>query len=414
LEERIANKKKHRGNVIEQARQENLERIMEAYSQHYQRMTNRRNNRPKPQFYNVKVELTNKNVFKNQLERYLETGHFDNKETIPMHFQFTCFPNELEEEIDKRVHQQYFIYDFGEAMDFSSRWGFFEEYHYSVLEDHDQIHAYDVYMKRAKPLKVSFLKYFENIHSMSYEESNDECVPTTLMKYFQFKKEKTVLDVFHQASLDLYQKEWNRKDGVSSRMLLYFCKAKNITLLGFNQFEQNFIKYNKSEKGSNKYPAIIYYQVIGHFYIITDVNIIRSITSTFREGFSVSSSMVSNQERKPEGNKFFEASNLFASIYEDENNTGDKVFEKEFEILEKLTKNDVVLYPNKLNDRLRYYIEKFSMIPKYKHATLFNIGKIQLRNGATMAVKDTLIETEYAKSLCAKLDIVYLNQSFGS
>jgi hypothetical protein len=39
-------------------------------------------------------------------------------------------------------------------------------------------------------------------------------------------------------------------------------------------------------KKSRNYPAIIYYQARGHFYIITDESRIRSVTDKFRVGTS--------------------------------------------------------------------------------------------------------------------------------
>ena len=117
---------------------------------------------------------------------------------------------------------------------------------YQIIEDKPDVHKLDIPMKKSIPLKLSFLKYFDKINPISYEDHKGECVIKTLMEHLKIKKEKTITDILKEASIKLYNKEWNNKDGITSRMILYFCKEKNISCLGFDQKDKLFLMVIKS------------------------------------------------------------------------------------------------------------------------------------------------------------------------
>ena len=61
-------------------------------------------------------------------------------------------------------------------------------------------------------------------------------------------------------------------------MIKYLCEKKNISCLGFDEHNVEFVKHTLDRKRKNGYKAIVFYMFMGHFYGINDTEIILSIT----------------------------------------------------------------------------------------------------------------------------------------
>ena len=117
-----------------------------------------------------------------------------------------------------------------------------------------KVNKLDVPMKRGTPHTASFLKYFHKSDPISYQDFEGDCVMKTLMSYWNIKRENTVLESFDEASVELYQKNFNRSDGITSRMILYLCKKKNISCLGFCQKIKCLLKIHMTHRVARTMP----------------------------------------------------------------------------------------------------------------------------------------------------------------
>lgn len=97
----------------------------------------------------------------------------------------------------------------------------------------------DVRMYDAHPLGVEFLKHFESIDNISYEDHSGQCVVKVLSEYLGYK-ESFVQNIFEEAykklyDIDSYDRDYNYNFcGVTSKMVLYFCEKQKISCIGMD------------------------------------------------------------------------------------------------------------------------------------------------------------------------------------
>jgi hypothetical protein len=101
----------------------------------------------------------------------------------------------------------------------------------------------------------------------------------------------TIEKSFEEASNEIYRQSYNPEEGVSSRMILHMCKARNITCIGYDQNENTFVKHIADSTKKRKFKPIYFYLFMGHFYIITDPDIIKSMSAIERENNGFKSSI---------------------------------------------------------------------------------------------------------------------------
>jgi len=222
---------------------------------------------------------------------------------------FICSPSQLDNKISEFLKILFpFEDDYVEVTLIS--------YTYQVIKSMPKVDKQDVPMKRAIPLKLSFLRYFDNINKISYEDHKDKCVIEILKEHLKIKKEKTITDVLGEAAFKLYgNKNWKVEEGVTGRMIKYFCQDKNISCLGLDQKNKVFVKHTRDEKIGHKYNSIIFYYAVGHFYIINDKDAVRHISQTFKENNAITTSILNETQNKTEY-KYIEFDDLFKYNYE--------------------------------------------------------------------------------------------------
>ena len=243
------------------------------------------------------------------------------------------------------------------------------------------------------------------------------CVIKILSQHLKVS-EKWILQEFEKASQTAYTTSYIKEAGTTSRVLLEFCKQKNISLLGYNQNENLFVKHTQDKNGSKKYRAIVFYMFMNHFYIINDEATVRHLTQSAKEGLCISGFSV-----------------------REEVETTPKVFNYHYnlslkEVL-KLGENDIVFYgcheeadtrgprqqyyeqiqPEILTDMLKEYVKKTNDIPKIKMETRDRIKSLTLRNGTKLVLEATLMDRIPVTDLmvlCEKNQILFTNQSFST
>lgn len=288
---------------------------------------------------------------------------------------------------------------------------------FQIVQNMAKVNKLDVRMKRAKPLKASFLKWFQSIDDIAYEDFDDMCVPKALQHHLKIKKEKTITDVFREASLNLYGKEWDPKDGVTARMIEHLCKVKQVSLLGLDQKSKCFVKYNPTNR-CGAFKPIVFYMVAGHFYLITKD--VQTITQIFKENKVTVSSILKQETEKVEcAYVDFETISSIDknALDEDEhgNDTNIRNFEIEFKRLADLPANTTVLIKQgNLNKELIEYIKLYNECPEPKYDSKSKCKSLRFQNNITLTTTDCIVGNKIIQQICEKQSIPFKNQSFGT
>lgn len=265
----------------------------------------------------------------------------------------------------------------------------------------NKVNIMDVPMKRGKPLTTSFLKCFKSIDKISYEDHGGECVVKILKQFLGIKRDATLTDVFNEASQKFYNKDYVYSDGVTARMLLHFCKEKNISCLGFDQQTNMFVKNVADKSKGYKYKkSIVFYSCLSHFYLITDPDTVLSLTRSFQQLNNRFHSSLEIGEEKKENEEINYHRNLSVEQCLD------------------LGKNDVVIYDSQdLINELKEYVNITHDTPHIKYHTITQVGKLILKNKCQLVISGCFTEGldwEEVKQICEQNDIVFYNQSFGT
>lgn len=283
----------------------------------------------------------------------------------------------------------------------------------------------DVPMRKAFPFKTSFLKHFESIKPICYENHNGECVLKILQDHLKVT-EKFLKNIFNEASLKLYDRQYKKKNGITSRMIEYLCKQKNISCLGFDQNEFKFIKHVQDKHKAKKYKAIIYYCVLNHFYLIEDEDTIRSITQHFKNGCDIKRPNTLILEKETENNNTFISGEQFIINNEDDDIIEDEDKEVSYEykpvydievILNQPKYTNIIFNQSKLNDILVQYIREKNDIPKVKFSNHTSVNKISLPNNINLLTNGNTCENidwNIINEICVKCEIPFNNQSIGT
>ena len=163
---------------------------------------------------------------------------------------------------------------------------------------------------------------------------------------------------------------------------------------------------------------------VGHFYLINDTDTVRHISQSFKENNIVCSSIIADEMNKVEY-KYFNFYEVFNEMYnadldveEDEEGNfinQERDYNKEFDIIEKLEKDTIILYTQgNLNNELKAYLNKYNEAPKIKYSSLSNVKEIKTHNGVLLTLTECLVDTETIKSICEKQQLKYKNQSIGT
>jgi hypothetical protein len=87
-------------------------------------------------------------------------------------------------------------------------------------------------------------------------------------------------------------------------MLLNVCKKLNISLLGYDENNKSFVRFTP-DRTKRQYKAIVYQMALGHFYIITDTNIINSLTASLSDTFFKDLTIENTEEEKQKDFYYF-------------------------------------------------------------------------------------------------------------
>jgi hypothetical protein len=299
------------------------------------------------------------------------------------------------------------------------------------------VHQLDVPMRRAKPARPLFLDYFKSIDPISFEDTNGDCVIKALMKTLDKKIEYKITDKLREIHEKLYcknghvlnwqkneddkffayetdtpYKTWSKTDGVSTRMLLEYCKAERYSLMAFDQKENMFAKHVPKDKRHDKSP-IYYYCTLSHMYLISAEEAKTHLRHIFTSSTNVNSSIRTTQnedaeEKKEEKEEVFEdGCELFQLPQKYELWAREGLFER----VSQLENVNIILPKDYLDDIMRQSVEQ-KIIPKVKFSSMRNIKSMRYENGVKLFAKDNYATHGEIKTICNQVGIPFKNQSF--
>ena len=272
----------------------------------------------------------------------------------------------------------------------------------------------NTFMRSSTPLKYDFI-----LSDHSLEQNEGFCVIDNFVSnYSQYIKTLTkerFINLCYEAlaiikkpspldeGLDLeIQYNWNIDKGVTPTMLNIICQKLQISHYSFDITNSLFLK--SISKNCN-YPALVYYCINDHMYLVKDQKAVKSLIERSKDAeHKITSSIIK------EDPKVISTESIYSKpIYED------------IQISEINNYNDVIIMYNKtdLNDELDEIIRRYNIIPskikndKYKttQITYKNEGRIvYLMIDPNDRTRD--IDYKVVKKYCEKFDIEFKNQTF--
>ena len=287
-----------------------------------------------------------------------------------------------------------------------------DSYEYTIIKKpkYKKTKAEDVPMREAKPYTASFLKHFNGINPISHEAGQGECVVKYLETYWGVGPKFAMRKVFDEASIKFYGRPYKKKNGVTARMIQYLCQVKNISCLGFDENNKEFVKHSLDRsKGKGKYKAIIFYMFMGHFYGINDTETILSLTRASQAG-TITVSSLSN-EKEVEKKKY-----NFMNVLDLETNEDGK---PSMETILKVEPNTIVIFDKtNLNDEFEEYFRLTNDIPQLKFSSITCVSEIYLKHKkiklVVSASRTEGIDWRDIQEICLQNNMEFKNQSFGS
>jgi hypothetical protein len=329
--------------------------------------------------------------------------HGEEEKSYPDEFviahTFTTTAQLLPQEVETFVNTQFPMQDSGKTT-------YLDSYTFEIRREITRhVDRQDVGMREAFPFKASFLQYMEKVDPISFQMGHGECVIDALSEHLKVKGKpmsKTNLrDLFDEASQHLYQRPYKQNQGITARMILYVCREKNISCIGFDQTNNIFIKHTRDETKAKTYRAIIFYMFCSHFYLVSDEPTVRSISACFRENNTFHTDMKIDEGNKNED----KALEFYANLPVEE--------------CLNLPKNSYVIFEkSNLNEEFVEYVRITNdAMPHIKYGNLTGIRSIQIPNNITLATSGCFgegLKWEDIRSICSKCDIHYRNQSLGN
>lgn len=275
-----------------------------------------------------------------------------------------------------------------------------------------------IQMKNAIILQNDWLRWSEYIAEKAYEKTDNKCVYNQLVTYLLDDKigrankficgermSEDALFEFFENTIRINQLDYpnfTKTSGVSTELIKYLCIELDRSMYAFDKDSKLFDSY-VSRLGN--YSPIIFYQLHGHFYLIDDHSIFKSIAKVSTENNTlVSSIIIQQQDKKPSK---YEELPVILNIDWDCNNALD--YESANYLVNK----------NNLIDYVIQLINKYNIEPNIKandrqviRFSYFNKNKEIVYISCNNTDKDC--KYEEIKKVCDDNNIKYINEGIGS
>ena len=140
-------------------------------------------------------------------------------------------------------------------------------------DDDDEIEVIDTSKLKAKKTEIEWLEKSTSIIDYNFipEErkylnvNENKCVEDNLYGIYSEHIKKITIDYIRELGQKYYGDSWKYTDGYTSKFILDFCQKHNISMYAFDINNKCFLKHITKKR---HYPALFYYAVNGHIYLI--------------------------------------------------------------------------------------------------------------------------------------------------
>jgi len=229
-------------------------------------------------------------------------------------------------------------------------------------------------------------------------EDNLLGIYSPLIKKFTFDKIISIASEFYK-NINII---WNRTMGYSSDCIMHICKYFNISAYAFDIQNTCFLK---NVTNFRNYPALYYYAMNNHMYLVRDIDQCKSLTERAKDNcISFKTSLIEEQEPK----------NLFEEmpIYENIDIKNLKGYDSCIIIYSRETHSNI-------NDIFEQCLALFGIpVSKSIKANKSNISKFEYKINKKhyIIVQDpndiTIINWKKVQELCKKHKVPFKNQTF--
>jgi hypothetical protein len=385
-----------------------LQEIIARNAAHFQRVQGIRQARPRP--LEVAIVVQTRREFARERGVWIPWHPENQYET------FFCGEGEIERTVAEFV-QSFYPYDD------SGDWVDVDQYNWTVMRNRPNVNVMNIPMRRACAVKLEFLKFFDGIDPVAYENSNSECVIKSLAKHWGKKErwEKEFRSMMGQASMAVHHKQWKASDGITTAMLHHYCSEKNISMLAFDQRDRLIKKHTckttnedvddnpAAKKGTGKgYKAIIYYCAVGHMYLVSEHDAKMSLTRMFAENDGVhrvlSTGGSATAKAKQDEIQYINISDVCCDA---------ESIEDEFQAIMDLPENShIICDESNLLEHLQHYVATYNKMPRIKMSGLRKVSQISF-DKKVMYAQHTINHLVIQKA-CKAAEIPFTHQSFGT
>jgi len=274
-------------------------------------------------------------------------------------------------------------------------------------------------MRNAFVLNYNWLKYAEGISKKSFEDMKGRCVYELLIEHlkptWKTISKDDLFKIFKQKchtmpgssdldfGLDCFN-EFTINSGVNSEMIMHLCELKNIPMYAYDADEKLFMK--RTGNHSN-YKPIAYYNINGHMYLITNSEMIKSMS-----------------EREKTNKTILNSSLLSDAIEESKYKHEQKQDDDNFKSCE--TFDDAIKHQNKhifinsldMTQNVIEYIIKNKSVPIIGSNSKHKITGIHIKEKNLSIYCDLNqvdgLRWEHIKNICDEVNIPFKNQSIGT
>ena len=274
---------------------------------------------------------------------------------------------------------------------------------------HTQTH--DMFLMAASPTQYDFLQ-----EEVKFLQDKNECVIDNFLGVYgplikKLNRESLLRDISNfyngpssalDEGLEVNKSEWSIEDGVTPLCIEYLCKKYHISHYAYDICNKNFLKYVSKTRN---YPALAYYAVDNHMYLIKDKDLVKSL---------VEKAKVKDLNNINLNETLYEKKSPFvdASIYE---NIEPK------DITGLIASTNIIIYSrlefNAINDILIECIKLYGVPSKIKsNRTQIQQFSYTINEIKYILMNDpndvNLINWKRIQELCIKHEIEFSNQTF--
>ena len=272
--------------------------------------------------------------------------------------------------------------------------------------------THDMFLMAASPTQYDFLQ-----EEVQFLQDKNECVIDNFLGVYgplikKLNRETLLRDItnFYNGSSSALDEgvevnnkySWSIEDGVTPLCIEFLCKKYHISHYAYDICNKNFLKYVSKTRN---YPALVYYAVDNHMYLIKDQDLVKSLVekAKLRDINNITLSENFHEKKSP----FVDA-----SIYE---NIEPK------DITGLIASTNIIIYSrlgfNAINDILIECIKLYGVPSQVKSSKTriqqfsYTINKLKyiLMNDPNDV---NLIDWKRIQELCIKHEIQFSNQTF--